>query len=117
MSNDRGALLIERVANGYIDAIYEGTDAPTFELRLGQARLDTAVPSTVAPRRVRFAVPASVISDGVSVLEITRTQETEAAASVVLIAGAPYADDLHAQVAQLRAEVDALKGLVRRKFG
>ena len=121
MSAQRGdtLLTILRVAGGRVEAAYGGKDSPIFELRLGNEALARTRVGDAGPdgtRLVHLAIPAHVIADGVQVLEIVRGDDTVPLASVLLVAGQPYEEDLHAQVALLRAELDQVKALMRRKF-
>lgn len=110
---------IIRVAGGRIEAVCQGEAEVMYDLRLGTERLDqtrAGVEAKDGSRALSFTIPARIIGDGVQVLEISRTDQAETLASVILIAGTPYDADLHVQVAMLRAELDQLKSFIRRNF-
>ncbi|WP_037313257.1 hypothetical protein [Ruegeria halocynthiae] len=59
-------------------------------------------------------VPASALSDGVHCFVIVDANTAQKLGDFTIIAGAPAADDLRAEVELLRAELDLLKRAFRR---
>jgi len=113
-------VVVRRVVSGRIEAVLypERADViPNLELRVGgtfvapvsQGQQDEsgAVPLSVA-------VPISVVSDGISVLELGEPGKDLALAHVTIIAGEPLRDDLHSEVATLRAELAQIRAYLRR---
>jgi len=115
-------LKIDRVYRGRIEAWFTpATGAgtlPDLELVLDGAQLGAAVLDQTAGadgrHRVTARIPAEAISDGVAVLILREMGSDTALAHVPLIAGAPLNDDIHSEVALLRAELDMLKSVLRR---
>lgn len=81
--------------------IQDGTDHPTPRV--------TAVAGTPNAWDVRFAIPVSALGEGVSVFLVTDAETGAVLARVPLLAGEDLADDLRAEVALLRAELDQLR--------
>ena len=116
-SDAQPVLRVSRVANGRVEVVVTGGAGRHFDLRLGFERLDQAQAGAAGEdgtSLLTLKIPARVISDGVQVLTIGPSALEETLASVVLIAGTPYEEDLHGQVALLRAELDQLKAFIRR---
>lgn len=63
---------------------------------------------------LRIPVPSSAVSEGVQCFLIRDTITGEKLGDFTVIAGSPAADDLRAEVALLRAELDMLKRAFRR---
>ena len=72
-----------------------------------------AVPDQTGRWAVRFAVPAACITDGVQSFTLRDRVSGDRLATFALIAGEPASDDLVAEVALLRAELDMLKRAFR----
>lgn len=72
-----------------------------------------AVPEKEGRWTVRFAVPAACVTDGVQSFTLRERVSGRRLAAFALIAGEPAADDLVAEVALLRAELDMLKRAFR----
>lgn len=64
--------------------------------------------------RVTVRLPLGMVSDGVQTMQILRADTEEVLGRVTLIAGEILADDLRAEVATLRAELDQVKSVLRR---
>ena len=112
---------ISRVANGMIEAVLEaGTDAPDLmTLNLGDTVIgpvELGQPSPDGTYPLTAAIPAHVISDGITLLTIKGAGAPDPLAHVTIVAGQPMDSDLHSEVALLRAELDLLKAAFRRKF-
>jgi hypothetical protein len=82
---------------------------------LGQA-IDgvTLTPLTGGQWAVRVPVPPEAIADGVQTIVIAEADSGTSLASFTLVAGDPLAEDLRAEIALLRAELDMLKQAFRR---
>jgi hypothetical protein len=64
--------------------------------------------------RMRFAVPADAVSEGVHTLLIRSADTGETLDSLTMLAGDPMDGDLRGEVALLRAELELLKRAFRR---
>lgn len=102
---------------GIWQGVLTGTDAmPSLEcVHNGQ----TLPGLTLQPRPeggfvVQAPIPASVLSEGVQVFLIRDAASQTALAFFTLIAGAAAGDDLRAEVALLRAELELLKHSFRK---
>ncbi|MEO0487729.1 MAG: hypothetical protein AAF092_17660 [Pseudomonadota bacterium] len=67
--------------------------------------------------RLRVPIPVEAISDGVQTFLVVERGKSTALTSFALCAGEPLAEDLRAEVALLRAELDMLKRAFRRHCG
>lgn len=63
---------------------------------------------------LRIPVPVTALSDGVHTVVIRDVNADQKLGDFAIIAGVPATDDLRAEVALLRAELDMLKRAVRR---
>ena len=63
---------------------------------------------------VRLPIPIETVSEGVQTYLIRDRDGDEILESFALVAGAPLADDLRAEIDLLRAELDMLKRAFRR---
>ncbi len=63
---------------------------------------------------LRVPVPMAALSDGVHCILIHDAKANQKLGDFTIIAGAPAAEDLRAEVALLRAELDMLKRAFRR---
>lgn len=93
-----------------------GSEAPALMVHHGDERLTP--PELEAQEGggwlVRFHVPTDVISDGMQVITVSLEEPREKLASFAIIAGDALRDDIRAEVALLRAELDMLKRAFRR---
>ena len=104
--------------HGTLTANGRVTGDPVLEMRL----LDTSLgqialmpePQKKRTWRVRAEIPPTAISDGVQTIIIHDTRSGETLASFALVAGTPLEDDLRADIALLRAELDLLNSAFRR---
>jgi hypothetical protein len=93
----------------------EGASPRLAVTHLGQAIEGVALsPHTGGQWSVRIPVPPDTISDGVQTFVIADADTGATLASFTLIAGEPLAEDLRAEIALLRAELDMLKQAFRR---
>lgn len=96
----------------------EGRVPPALRVMHGDKAID-AISVTDAgdgPGRwtVRVAIPASSLSDGVQTFAIQAAETGETLASFAVLAGQPAEDDVRAELALLRAELELLKQAFRR---
>lgn len=112
-----GMRLRAGVWEGVLDVGHGGA-APGIEvLHLGE-RLDgvTVTPDPDAPGRYAVAVPipAEMLSDGLQTFVIRDAGRGETLSSLAVLAGAPLEEDLRAEIALLRAELELLQRAFRR---
>ncbi len=101
------------------DAVWEGhltSDAqPQIEaLYLGEPLPEVDLSPADGGWALRIPVPRAVMSDGVHCIVIRDRVTGRKLGDFTVIAGAPAADDLRAELALLRAELDLLKRAFRR---
>ncbi len=102
--------------NGIWQAHIQADTEPRIEVRYLNEIVDgVAVTSVQTGWSLRVPVPASALSEGVHCFVILDTDTGQKLADFTVIAGAPAADDLRAEVELLRAELDMLKRAFRRK--
>ncbi|MEL6642404.1 MAG: hypothetical protein AAFQ79_00605 [Pseudomonadota bacterium] len=73
-----------------------------------------AVKDTTDQWAVHLPIPASVLSEGVQTILIKDQATDDTLANITLVAGTPLEEDLTAEIALLRAELDMLKRAFRR---
>lgn len=104
-----------RFENGIWEGYLTGTNAPRIEVQyLGEVLLDTELTPDGEGWNLRVLVPVSALSEGVHSFVISDASTRAKLGSFTVIAGAPAADDLRAEVDLLRAELDMLKRAFRR---
>lgn len=83
---------------------------------IGEPEVIAASLPNAAPGRwiVRFRLPLDKITDGVQTFVVEGAETGQALAHETIIAGDVLEDDLHAEVALLRTELDLLKRAFRR---
>lgn len=106
-----------RLADGVWEGMLTGPDiAPELQVHVGEQQLE---PPQVAPRDggflVRVPIAAEQIADGATVFVISTVESREKLASFVVLAGDVLREDLHAEVALLRAELDLVKRVIRNQ--
>lgn len=109
--------LRDGVWTGLLTSTGSSEDLPALEaLHLDQpiAGLEIEAASDGGVWRVRFPIPAELISDGVQTFVIAEQNTGERLASFALLAGDALAEDIRAEVDLLRAELDMLKRALRR---
>lgn len=92
-----------------------GAEAPTLDVtHLGNPV--TGVEITAAEGRwlVHVPIPTEALCDGVQTIVIADARTGARIESIPLLLGAPLDDDIRAEVALLRAELDLLKRAFRR---
>lgn len=98
------------------DLVGAGADAPDLRVtHLGTA-LDQVTYDKDTTRdvwRVKVTVPPALISDGVQTFVIS-TSDGATLDSFSIICGAPLADDLRAEIALLRSELELLQKAFRK---
>ena len=87
-----------------IEAIHQGKV-------IAAARLDRA--GEDSPVRVSVDIPPEVLSDGVQVVSLRSTVSGAVLDKVIFLAGDALDDDLRAEIALLRDELELLKGAFR----
>ncbi|WP_223427993.1 hypothetical protein [Tateyamaria pelophila] len=94
-----------------------GTGVPQVTV----THLDTEIPDVTVTEKTEAGhwvldvpIPAEAIADGVQVFVISDTVDGQELGSFTLIAGEALGDDIRAEVALLRAELDMLKRAFRR---
>jgi len=104
------------VWHGIVQA--HGYDAPAIEVRHAggvlRPRLAEAIVGKAGHWRIEVPLPAEVLEDGVRALVIADTAGGQTLQTLTIMAGVPPTDDLVAEVASLRAEIEVLKAAVRR---
>ncbi|MEM9475589.1 MAG: hypothetical protein AAGA71_09860 [Pseudomonadota bacterium] len=63
---------------------------------------------------VRIPLPSTILSEGVQTVLVHHEPSAETLAVITLVAGTPLEEDLAAEIALLRAELDMLKRAFRR---
>ena len=93
----------------------EGAE-PAVEVCLGERALPglSLRPDGAGSWELSVAIPADCISDGVQTFVIRERESGLPAGHFTLVAGAAAEDDLRAEIALLRAEIDMLKQAFRR---
>lgn len=111
-----------RLAEGVWEGLLAGRGETPPRLRIRHADAVVGEAETVAAGEgggsarwlVRFRLPAERLSDGVQTFVIENAETGDALAHETVIAGDVLEDDLRAEVALLRAELDMLKRAFRR---
>ncbi|WP_299949041.1 hypothetical protein [uncultured Ruegeria sp.] len=86
-----------------VEVLYLGEPLPDVELTPDEDGWDLRIP-----------VPLSIMTEGVHCILIRDVATNQKLGDFTIIAGSPAADDLRAEVALLRAELDMLKRAFRR---
>ncbi|KUJ76440.1 hypothetical protein AVO45_11625 [Ruegeria marisrubri] len=104
-----------RFDNGIWEGHLSGSGWPDIEVRyLDQPVEGVAVAEADNGWTLQVPVPLRAISEGVHTFLIYDAASNTRLGDFTVIAGAPAADDLRAEVALLRAELDMLKRAFRR---
>jgi len=109
--------LFEGVWEGVLTAVDENTEQPDLGVThldkpLGELRLkETEEPNQWS---VRVPIPIELISDGAQTFLIFDRDTGETLDSYTIIAGDAVSEDIRAEVALLRAELDMVKRAFRR---
>lgn len=94
-----------------------GKDAPAIEVRHAggvlRPRLAEPVPGKPGHWRIEVPLPAEILEDGVRALVVADAADGQTLQVLTIMAGMPPAEDLLAEVASLRAELEVLKAAVR----
>ena len=106
------------VYEGLLESLGSKTDIPRLEMHhLGalvgtvQVVADTTKDGVWA---VSVDIPASLLTDGVQAFSIIESTSKDTLDSFTILTGEPLEDDIRAEVALLRAELDMLKKAFRR---
>lgn len=89
-----------------IEAVHEGR-----AIAVAQVAPDDAAPGRM---RVTLDLPAEVIGEGVQVIALRATGSGQVLDRITLMAGTPLDEDIRAEVALLRDELEMLKRAFRR---
>lgn len=89
-----------------VEAVFEGRVVAAAEISADDLRPDTW--------RVAVDLPAEVIGDGVQVVAFRSTRSGAVLDRVTLMSGAPLDEDIRAEMALLRDELEMLKQAFRR---
>ena len=115
---DQITLTQTRIFEGWWEGVLSGAKegVPAVEAwhqdrQLGEVEMQP-MPGAAGQQVVRFAVPASILSEGVQTVLFRLGGEV--LAQLTLIAGVPLEEDLRAEISLLRAELDVLKRAFRR---
>ncbi|MEM6938950.1 MAG: hypothetical protein AAF943_00730 [Pseudomonadota bacterium] len=105
--------------NGVWQGVIEGTagDAPKITVRHKGVQVPDVTLEWIAQRghwSLLIPIPPAAIADGVEVLLIRDAATDKQIGQITLMAGAPLSEDIRADIALLRAELDMLKRAFRR---
>jgi len=107
-----------RLQGGRYEGLYSGPAAPEIEaVHAGQvvARAEVAVEAAQPGRwRVALDLPATLIGEGVHVVTLRAVASGAVLDRITLMAGAPLDEDIRADLALLRDELEMLKRAFRR---
>lgn len=107
-----------RLQGGRYEGLFVGAvDTAVEALHEGRViAVAQVVPDETAPGRFRVALdlPASVIGEGVQVITLRSTLSGATLDRITLMSGAPLDEDIRAEVALLRDELEMLKRAFRR---
>jgi hypothetical protein len=107
-----------RLQGGRYEGLYAGAAEAALEavhegkvVAVAQVTQDETAPGRF---RVAIDLPASVIGEGVQVITLRSTVSGAALDRITLMSGAPLDEDIRAEVALLRDELEMLKRAFRR---
>lgn len=104
-----------RIRGGCWEATSRMPEAPDLEVRhLGEVLEGLVVSGGPGDWRISQPIPVSALNEGVLSFLVCRKGESEPVDSFTLVAGAPLAEDLRAEIDLLRAELDLLKRAFRQ---
>jgi hypothetical protein len=108
-----------RIVEGVWEGVLTGAErAPAISVsHLGQPVDGAKVredPSHPGQFLVRVAVPLALLSEGVQTFVVSQADTGERLASFTVVMGQPLDEDIRAEMALLRAELDMLKRAFRR---
>lgn len=112
-------LTATRIVEGVWEGVLTGaSDTPAIAVwHLGQAVEGASVapdPGTPGQHLVRVPVPLELLSEGTQTFVITDAASETRLASFTVVMGQPLEQDIRAEMALLRAELDMLKRAFRR---
>ncbi len=107
--------LTDGVWTAVLRGVSKARKAPAIQAMMGGSVLDgldvTPRPGEANAWDLRLMLPATVLNDGMTCILFRLDGQT--VADLVLMAGTPIADDLRAELALMRAELDLLKKVMR----
>lgn len=105
-----------RIRAGRWEAVSKVQEAPDLEVRhLGAVLEGLEVSGGPGDWRIAQPIPAELLNEGVLTFLVCRKADGEVLDSFTLVAGAPLAEDLRAEIGLLRAELDLLKRAFRQQ--
>jgi hypothetical protein len=115
---DDASLIRVRLQGGRYEGLLSGPDGLGIEaVHEGRVvAVATLAPDAARPgdRRVTLDLPAEVIAEGVQVVALRSVPGGDVLDRVTLMAGAALDEDIRAELALLRAELELLKTAFRR---
>lgn len=109
--------LTDGVWHGQLGGVAPGAERPVLEVLLNGQTLpapEVGRPDHMGFCPVRVTVPVTALSSGISVFLIREPGAPLALAQFSIIAGDVAEGDVRTQLAQLRAEIDLLKRVLRQ---
>lgn len=105
-----------RIRAGRWEAVSKAEETPDLELRhLGEALEGLEVSGGPGDWHIAQPIPAELLNEGVLTFLVCRKTDGEVIDRFTLVAGAPLAEDLRAEIGLLRAELDLLKRAFRQQ--
>ncbi|OOY20256.1 hypothetical protein BMI86_12475 [Thioclava sp. DLFJ5-1] len=104
-----------RIKAGRWEAVSHEKEAPDLEVRhQGEVLEGLSVSGAPGDWRLAQPIPAELLSEGVLTFLVCRKADGEVIDRFSLVAGAPLAGDLRAEIDLLRAELDMLSRAFRQ---
>ncbi|MBD3801902.1 MAG: hypothetical protein IE919_01545 [Thioclava sp.] len=104
-----------RIKGGRWEARSKAQDRPELEVRhLGEVLDGLEVSGGPGDWRIVQPIPPELLNEGVLTFLVCRKGHEEIVDRFTLVAGAPLAEDLRAEIELLRAELDLLKRAFRQ---
>jgi hypothetical protein len=95
-----------------------GAEPPQLEMRCMDQRIDGLGIEKMAAQpghwALRLPIPATFLAEGVQNFLLVHTPDQTVLGSFAILSGTPLEEDLRAEIALLRAELDMLKKAFRR---
>jgi hypothetical protein len=112
----RPVLTRSRLQKGIWHASVASADQPQVSASIDGRDLDqiTCAPGDGGQWEIAVSLPADMLHDGLQTV-LLRDATGAVIGQLPILAGAPLADDLRAEIALLRAELDILKAAFRRQ--
>lgn len=105
-----------QIRAGRWEAVSTARDVPELELRhRGEVLEGLEISGEPGDWRIAQPIPMDLLNDGVLTFLVCRKSDGEVLDRFTLVAGAPLAEDLRAEIGLLRAELDLLKRAFRQQ--